>query len=58
MAMLLRNEKNKRIILKSETFIKPKLAIVTPMPPERTGIARFSAELIPVLLELYDIKII
>lgn len=37
---------------------KPKLAIVTPFPPDRTGIADYTAELIPALSKIYDIDII
>lgn len=37
---------------------KPRLAYVSPMPPERTGIADYSAELIPALSEYYDIELI
>jgi len=37
---------------------KPKLAFVSPLPPERTGIADYSAELLPVLSVFYDIEVI
>lgn len=37
---------------------KPRLAFVSPLPPERTGIADYSAELLPALAEHYDIEII
>ena len=37
---------------------KLKLAFVSPMPPEQTGIADYSAELLPALAEHYDIDII
>lgn len=37
---------------------KPKLAFVSPMPPEKTGIAYYSAQLIPSLSEYYDIELI
>src|SRR5262245_30091628 len=33
---------------------KPRLAFVSPLPPERTGIADYSAELLPALAEYYD----
>jgi len=36
----------------------PCLAIVTPLPPEKTGIADFCAELIPELSKYYDISVI
>lgn len=37
---------------------KPRLAFVSPMPPERTGIADYSSELLPALAEYYDIEIV
>jgi glycosyltransferase involved in cell wall biosynthesis len=37
---------------------KPKLAFVSPLPPERTGIADYSAELLPALAEYYDIEVV
>lgn len=37
---------------------KPKLAFVSPMPPERTGIADYSAELLPALSAHYDIELV
>lgn len=37
---------------------KPRLAFVSPLPPEKTGIADYSAELLPALAEHYDIEIV
>jgi len=37
---------------------KPKLAYVSPLPPERSGISTYSAELLPYLAKHYDIEII
>lgn len=37
---------------------KPKLAFVSPLPPEQTGIATYSAELLPVLSRHYDIELV
>lgn len=37
---------------------KPRLAFVSPMPPERTGIADYSAELLPALAEHYAIDVV
>jgi glycosyltransferase involved in cell wall biosynthesis len=37
---------------------KPRLAFVSPMPPERTGIADYSAELLPALSKYYDIDLV
>lgn len=36
----------------------PKLAFVSPLPPERSGISDYSAELIPALSKYYDIDVI
>lgn len=37
---------------------RPRLAYVSPMPPDRTGIADYSAELLPALAQYYDITVI
>ena len=37
---------------------KPRLAFVSPLPPEKTGIAQYSAELLPALQQYYDIVLI
>lgn len=37
---------------------KPRLAVVTPLPPERTGIADYSVALLPHLAKHYEIEII
>lgn len=37
---------------------KPRLAFVSPLPPERSGIADYSAELLPALSEYYDIDVV
>ncbi|MBZ9566130.1 glycosyltransferase [Modicisalibacter tunisiensis] len=36
---------------------RPKLALVSPLPPERSGISDYSAELLPVLAEHYKIDV-
>jgi glycosyltransferase involved in cell wall biosynthesis len=36
----------------------PRLAFVSPLPPERTGIADYSAELLPALAQHYEIVLI
>lgn len=38
--------------------LKPKLAFVSPLPPQQSGIADYSAELLPVLAQHYDITVI
>ncbi|SMB22409.1 Glycosyl transferase, group 1 [Sterolibacterium denitrificans] len=42
----------------SKNLAKPKLAYVSPLPPERSGIADYSAELLPVLSGHYQIEVI
>ena len=37
---------------------KPKMAYVSPIPPERSGIAAYSEELLPALAAYYDIEIV
>ncbi|TIR62559.1 MAG: hypothetical protein E5X12_01515, partial [Mesorhizobium sp.] len=37
---------------------RPKLAYFSPLPPERSGIAGFSVELLPELARHYDIDVI
>ena len=47
----------KKSILKTKKS-KKKLALVSPMPPEKTGIADYSADLLIALSEYYDIYVI
>lgn len=42
----------------SELVFRPKLAYVSPLPPERTGIADYSAELLKELARYYDVDVI
>lgn len=37
---------------------RPRLAFVSPLPPERSGIAAYSADLLPELAKYYDIEIV
>ncbi|NVE01878.1 glycosyltransferase, partial [Massilia sp. BJB1822] len=37
---------------------KRRLAFVTPLPPERTGIADYAAQLLPALLPYFDIELV
>jgi glycosyltransferase involved in cell wall biosynthesis len=37
---------------------RPRLAYVSPLPPEQTGIADYSAELLPALAQYYDIEVV
>lgn len=40
------------------TGSKPKLAFVSPLPPERTGIADYAVQLLPALAQHFDIDLI
>lgn len=42
----------------NETNSKPKMAYISPLPPEKSGIADYSAELLPALAAFYDIDVI
>ena len=46
------------IFLAQPNSVKHKLAFVSPLPPERTGIADFCAELLPALAKYYEIELI
>ena len=37
---------------------RPRLAYISPLPPERSGIADYSAELLPQLARYYDVEIV
>ena len=37
---------------------RPRLAFISPLPPEKTGIADYSAELLPELARYYDIELV
>jgi glycosyltransferase involved in cell wall biosynthesis len=37
---------------------KPRLAFVSPFPPEHSGIADYSAELLPLLMRFYEIDVV
>jgi glycosyltransferase involved in cell wall biosynthesis len=40
------------------TTSRPKLAYISPLPPERSGIADYSSELLPVLSDHYSIDVV
>ena len=42
----------------ARTARKPRLAFVSPLPPERSGIANYSAELLPALARYYEIDLV
>jgi hypothetical protein len=37
---------------------RPKLAFISPLPPAKSGIADYSAELLPVLAQHYEIELV
>ena len=41
-----------------EAPARPRLAYVSPLPPEHSGIADYSAELVPALARFYDIELV
>ena len=53
-----RRRKRDRVPQKEAPAAKKTLAYVSPLPPERTGIANYSAELLPALREHYDITLV
>ncbi len=50
--------KPKRNLYKSARKIKPKLAFFSPLPPEKSGIANYSIDLINYLKKYYDITFV
>ena len=51
-------KKVSRPITKGMPSRRPKLAYVSPLPPERSGISDYSSELMPELARYYDIEVI
>ncbi|MEN6587088.1 MAG: glycosyltransferase [Sulfuricella sp.] len=47
-----------RELPKPPVYGRRKMAFVSPLPPERTGIADYSAELLPELAKYYDIEVV
>jgi glycosyltransferase involved in cell wall biosynthesis/SAM-dependent methyltransferase len=43
---------------KQSDTARPKLVFVSPLPPERSGVADYSAELLPELAKYYDIEVV
>lgn len=56
--LYINSQHNSKSITCAEKQIRPRLAFVSPLPPERTGIADYSAELLPELSKYYDIELI
>ncbi len=53
-----KNLRQKGALTALEPSLKPKLAFFSPLPPSQSGIADYSAELLPELARHYDIEII
>lgn len=47
-----------RVVVPCTAPAKPRLAYVSPLPPDRSGIADYSAELLPALSKHYDIDLV
>jgi glycosyltransferase involved in cell wall biosynthesis len=45
-------------VFTSVSLYRPKMAYISPLPPERTGIADYNAELLPELSRHYDIEVV
>ncbi|MBA4741439.1 MAG: glycosyltransferase [Azoarcus sp.] len=50
--------KKPRVLAPEERNKRLKLAYVSPMPPERSGISDYSAELLPALAQHYEIEVV
>lgn len=51
-------QREKREITVAVKSSRPRLAYVSPLPPEKSGIADYSAELLPELARFYDIEVV
>lgn len=45
-------------VIQTAAAARPRLAFVSPLPPERSGISEYSAELLPELARYYNIEVI
>ena len=54
----LHTKKSAKCKLNAVSAVRPRLAYVSPLPPEKSGIADYSAELLPELARLYEIDVI
>lgn len=52
------NKQSRQAVIRPQSNQKPRLAFVSPLPPERTGIADYSAALLPALEEYYEIELV
>jgi glycosyltransferase involved in cell wall biosynthesis len=51
-------EHQRRLNISQVPTFRPKMAYISPLPPERSGISDYSAELLPELSVHYDIEVI
>lgn len=51
-------QREKKSSLPTRPISRPKLAFISPLPPEQSGIAHYSSMLIPALAQFYDIDVI
>jgi glycosyltransferase involved in cell wall biosynthesis len=51
-------ERQKMQLPQTTGKLRPRLAYISPLPPEKSGIADYSAELLPELARLYEIDVI
>jgi len=52
------NQISSFLLMEDSSSIRPKLAYVSPLPPERSGISDYSAELLPALAQHYEIEVV
>jgi glycosyltransferase involved in cell wall biosynthesis len=52
------NAQKKSSSITINSFKRPKLAYISPLPPEKSGISDYSAELLPELARHYDIEVV
>ncbi len=52
------SDRNQRLKIALRPRRRPKLAYFSPLPPERSGISDYSAELLPELARYYDVEVI
>jgi glycosyltransferase involved in cell wall biosynthesis len=54
----LHNSQSKSRLRRPSSKKRPRMAYVSPLPPERSGIADYSSEVLPELAKYYDIELI
>ncbi|WFU12162.1 glycosyltransferase (plasmid) [Rhizobium sp. CB3090] len=53
-----KREQDKKTVASVQTPTRPRLAYISPLPPSRSGIADYSAELLPELQKFYEIDVV